>query len=129
MVKSRFVMRDASLLLGAAILLAGCSVVRQPPTSADTQFSVAIYNRTRAPVFVLSREVAACASSRMPASAMLVEGATPPPGVALFPGAVKITTPRGYTGTVSVVITAGGSSSVTVGDIPESSLPACQGTT
>ncbi len=64
----------------------------------------------------------------MPASATLVEGVTPPPGVAQFPGAVKIQTPRGYTGTVSVVITAGASSAVTVGDIPASSLPACQGT-
>jgi hypothetical protein len=128
MVKSRFVMRKASLLLGAVILLAGCSGIRQPPTSADTRFSVVIYNRTQAPVFVLSLEVAACASSRIPATAMLIAGATPPPGVAPFPGSIKITTPRGYTGTVSVVITAGGASSVTVGDISGASLPACQGT-
>ncbi len=121
-------MRDVCLLLGAATLVAGCSVIRQPPTSADTQFSVVIYNRMQAPVFALSHEVAACSSSRIPATAMLVEGATSPPGVAQFPGAITIKTPRGYAGTVSVVLSAGGSSSVTVGDIPGSSLPACQGT-
>jgi hypothetical protein len=106
----------------------GCSLLRQPPTSTDEQFSVVVYNRTQAPVFVLRHEVAACGSTRMPARDMLVGEATPPPGVAIFLGATKITAPRGYTGTVSVVITAGGSSAVTVGDIPDSTLPPCLGT-
>ncbi len=119
-------MRATGLLLGAAILVTGCSPSRQPPTSADTQFSVVVYNRTQGPAFVLAHEVAACASSRMSFAETTVR-ATPPPGAATV-GAVTITTPRGYTGTVSVVITAGGASSVTVGDIPDSSLPACQGT-
>jgi hypothetical protein len=119
-------MRAVSLLVGAAVVVAGCSPLRQPPTSADTQFSVVVYNRTRAPVFVLAHEVAGCASSRMAFTDTLVEGATPPPGVATA-GAVTITTPHGYAGTVSVVISDGGASSVTVGDIPASSLPACQG--
>ena len=121
-----FEMRAIGLLLGAAILVTGCSPSWQPPTSADTQFSVVVYNRTQGPAFALAHEVAACASSRMPFAETTAD-ATPPPGAATV-GAIKITTPRGYAGIVSVVITAGGASSVTVGDIPESSLPACQGT-
>ncbi len=120
-------MRRVGLLAVAAVLAAGCAGVREPPTSADTRFSVVVYNRTQAPVFALGHEVAACGSARMPASAMLAEGATPPPGVAPFTGSITIRTPRGYAGTVSVVLTAGGSSSVTLGDIPGPSLPACQG--
>jgi len=119
-------MRTIGLLL-TAVTLAGCSLLRQAPTLADEQFSVVVYNRTQFPVFALSHEVAACASSRMTALEVLAPaGATPPPGVATI-GAVTITTPRGYTGTVSVVVTAGGASSVTVGDIPDTSLPACEG--
>lgn len=119
-------MRAIGLLLGAAILVTGCSPTRQPPTSADMQFSVVVYNRTQGPAFVLAHEVAACALSRMSFAEMAAD-ATPPPGVATV-GAIRIKTPRGYAGTVSIVITAGGASSVTVGDIPDASLPACQGT-
>ncbi|HEX8940265.1 MAG TPA: hypothetical protein VF763_08880 [Candidatus Limnocylindrales bacterium] len=127
MVTSRFALREAGLLLGGVILLAACAGIRQPPTSADTRFSVLIYNRTLAPVFVLGQDIPACDSSRITATAMRTqEAATPPPGVAPFTGAIKITTPRGYAGTVSVVIAAAGSASVSLGDIPASSLPACQ---
>ncbi len=118
-------MRAVSLLLGA-VLVAGCSVVQQPTTSSDEQFSVVIYNRTQSPVFVLAHEVAACGSSRMPVADTLVVGATPPPGVPIA-RAVTIKTPRGYAGIVSVIITDGGASSVALGDAPEASLPACQG--
>ncbi|HEX9044151.1 MAG TPA: hypothetical protein VF802_03905 [Candidatus Limnocylindrales bacterium] len=121
-------MRKTGLLFGAAIVIAACSGFRQPPTSEDTQFSVVVYNRTQAPVFVLSHKVAACASSRMSAAAALADGATSPPGVAQYRGAIRITTPRGYTGIVGIVITAGGSSLVALGDIPDAALPACQGT-
>lgn len=118
-------MRVASLLLGA-VFVGGCSIVQRPATSPNAQFSVVVYNRTQAPVFVLAHEVASCWSSRMPIADTLVEGVTPPPGVATAQ-AVTIKTPRGYTGTVSVVITAGGASSSTVGEIPAASLPTCQG--
>jgi hypothetical protein len=121
-------MRTIGLLL-AATLMAGCSAPPQPPTSADTQFSVVIYNRTNVPVFALFHEVAACSSATMSAQDIMPAG-TPPtvaPGVESLPGPLKITTPRRYAGTVSVVVTNGGASSVTLGDITSSALPACAG--
>jgi hypothetical protein len=121
-------MRAIGLLL-TAMLVAGCSGLTQPPTSADTQFSVVVYNRTNVRVFALFHEVGACASATMPAQDIMPVGTTPTaaPGVASLPGSLKITTPRGYAGTVSVVVTDGGASSVTLGDLSSSALPACAG--
>jgi hypothetical protein len=53
-------------LLLTATLLAGCSPLHQPPTSADTQFSVVVYNRTQVSVFALFHEVPACGSTACP---------------------------------------------------------------
>jgi hypothetical protein len=121
-------MRAIGLLL-TAMLVAGCSDPHQPPTSADTQFSVVVYNRTNVPVFALFHQVGACASATMSAQDLMPVGVTPTaaPGVASLPGSLKITTPRGYSGMVSVVVTDGGASSVTLGDFSSSALPACAG--
>jgi len=116
-------MRVAAGLLTAAVL-AACGG-REPPSSADLGWSVAVYNRTQVPVFTF-REVPACSVLRLTAPETLVSGLTAPSGVARV-GAITIKTPRGYAGTVSVVVTAGASPQVTLGDIPEASLPPCQG--
>ncbi len=108
------------------LALAACAPVHQPPTSADEQFSVVVYNRTQSPVF-LFREVAACGSSRLTALEMVAASGPPPSGDATV-GAVTIKTPRGYAGTVSIVVTADGAPTVTIGDVAEVSLPPCQGT-
>jgi hypothetical protein len=113
-------------LLTTALLVAGCSLLHQPPTSADQEFTVAIYNRTQVPVFVLAHQVAACSSVRMPFTDALVVGATNPPGVASV-DPITIKTPRSYTGTVSLVVTEGGQVAETLGEIPDASLPPCQG--
>jgi hypothetical protein len=122
-------MRAIGLLLTTTMLVAGCSDLHQPPTSADTQFSVVVYNQTKVPVFALFHEVGACGSATMSAQDIMPVGVTPTaaPGVVSLPGSLKITTPRGYTGTVSVVVTDGGASSVTLGDLSSSALPVCAG--
>ena len=120
-------MRALGLLL-SAVLLGGCSLI-QPPTPAPSpgdQFSIVVYNRTEAPVFVLGHVLEACGSMRLPAGEALVAGATRPPGVAIA-DAVTMRTPRGYAGVVTVVVTAGGVTGASLGETPGSSLPACAG--
>lgn len=67
-------MRAIGLLLLTAMLMAGCSDLHQPPTSADTQFSVVVYNRMNVPVFALFHQVGACASATMSAQDIIPVG-------------------------------------------------------
>jgi hypothetical protein len=115
-------MRPTAALV-MVVALAGCGGA-EPPSSADLLWTVAIYNRTQAPVFSF-REQAACSVLRLTAPETLTSESIPS-GVASV-GATSIKTPRGYTGTVSVVVTAGASPQVTLGDISDASLPPCQG--
>jgi hypothetical protein len=111
------------LLVGLSVV--SCASAPQPPTSADEHWSVVVYNRTQSPVF-LFREVAACGTDQLTAAETMVSGVPIPSGVPSV-GAVTIATPRGYAGTVSIVVTAGARPTVTLGDIAQPSLPPCEG--
>ena len=87
-------------------------------------WSVVVYNRTQSTVFAF-RALTACSALHLSAADMLATGEV---ASAMTPvGPIRIVTPRGYAGTVSVVITAVGDPQITLGEVGESSLPPCEG--
>ena len=110
-------------LMVAAVLVVSCTA-HSAPGPSDMAWSAAVYNRTQSAVF-LFRPLSACSALHLSAADTMATGVVPS-GVTTV-GPIEIVAPRGYTGTVSVVITAVGDPQITMGDVAESSLPPCEG--
>jgi hypothetical protein len=116
-------MRCALAITVAVLAIAGCAA-GATPSPAPPAFSVTIYNRTEAVVAVgPAVGVSACSEAHFPPgywnqNAPLASGAVELP--------VQFSTPVGYAGVVSIVVTTAGAKA-TVGPIDAGALPACQG--
>lgn len=111
-------------LVVVTLLIAACSGhTTSPATPGD--WTAVVYNRTTSAVYAVGR-VDACSTLRISEANTHGTGESVPSGLVAV-GPVRITTPAGYGGTVSVVVTASGAPKVTIGDVPEASLPTCQG--
>jgi hypothetical protein len=111
-------------LLVVTVLAAACQATPKPTPYGD--WTAVVYNRTTSRIFVF-QPLVPCSIIRISEAATLVTGESIPSGV--IPVApIRIKAPPGYSGTVSIVVTAGGDAQVSLGDVPASSLPPCQGT-
>lgn len=109
----------------AVLIFAACSINEtQRPASADLAWQAVVYNRTVGAVFALT-QIAPCSEATLASADMNTSGEVPT-GIAAV-GPIRITTPRGYSGTVSVVVTSDGDPTITLGAISPSSLPPCHG--
>ena len=115
-----------AIALGLASAVAVACSAGPVSGSPNLEFSWAVYNRTEATVAVGPvLGLGPCASAR------LAGDQTPGPGSTILPSAIALsglsfTTPTGYAGVVSVVVTSDGTH-VTIGEIDLSSLPTCKG--
>jgi hypothetical protein len=112
-------------LLAISLLAAACAGPATPKATPYGDWTAVVYNRTTSRIFVF-QPLDPCSASRISEAATLVTGESVPSGV-IPVGPIRITAPPGYSGTVSIVVTAGGDPQVSLGDVPTSSLPACQG--
>lgn len=109
-----------------SLLAAACVGQAAPKATPYGDWTAVVYNRTTSRIFVF-QPLDPCSVSRISEAATFVTGESVPSGV-IPVGPIRITAPPGYSGTVSIVVTTGGDPQVSLGDVPASSLPPCQGT-